>query len=360
MRRVHFLDDTSAFPRCRVNRDEPALMVAAVLSGASARALPDSCWNHVCYIHPVMNALALPMDRVRRHTDRTSLETIDAAIRTNVQTYGRGSPTEMSRRIGDLEREWDIERALETNASTVALAGAVLGTTVHKKWFWLTGGVLSFLLQHALSGWCPPLPFLRRLGIRTQSEIDLEKYALKAVRGDFDQQEKSRSNGLQALRAVSMQEKSGHPLDRRDPDRVRRFTSRTTLDELDHDMAARVRYYATESLQAISERIEVLRREWSIERYLQISIAAVGLGTVALATTRDRRWGLVTCAGVGAFLFHALKGFDPFLPALRRAGRRSRAEIDREIYALKLLRGDFDGIVSAKDRVEAALAAASS
>ncbi|WP_407921819.1 hypothetical protein, partial [Corallococcus sp. AB049A] len=28
----------------------------------------------------------------------------------------------------------------------------------------------SFLLQHGLQGWCPPLPLLRRLGLRTRGE----------------------------------------------------------------------------------------------------------------------------------------------------------------------------------------------
>lgn len=39
---------------------------------------------------------------------------------------------------------------------------------------------------------------------------------------------------------------------------------------------------------------------------------------------------------------HATEDFDPPLPALRRAGVRSRAETNREIHALKILRGDFD------------------
>jgi hypothetical protein len=50
----------------------------------------------------------------------------------------------------------------------------------------LTLAVLGFLLQHAVQGWCPPLALLRRLGVRTRREIDAEKYALKALRGDFD------------------------------------------------------------------------------------------------------------------------------------------------------------------------------
>jgi hypothetical protein len=45
--------------------------------------------------------------------------------------------------------------------------------------------VTAFLFQHAVQGWCPPLPILRRLGFRTASEIDTERYALKALRGDF-------------------------------------------------------------------------------------------------------------------------------------------------------------------------------
>jgi hypothetical protein len=42
------------------------------------------------------------------------------------------------------------------------------------------------LLQHAVQGWCPPIPILRRLGFRTADEINRERYALKALRGDFD------------------------------------------------------------------------------------------------------------------------------------------------------------------------------
>ena len=87
----------------------------------------------------------------------------------------------MLSRIEALDREWDVERILEVNAPTLALTGLVLGVTVNKKWLLVPGIVLSFLLQHNLQGWCPPLPILRRLGVRTRGEIDREKYALKAV-----------------------------------------------------------------------------------------------------------------------------------------------------------------------------------
>jgi hypothetical protein len=85
-----------------------------------------------------------------------------------------------------LDREWDIERALEANAASVSLLGLVLGITSSKKWFVLPVLVGGFLLQHAIQGWCPPMPVLRKMGVRTRLEIEQERYALKILRGDFD------------------------------------------------------------------------------------------------------------------------------------------------------------------------------
>jgi hypothetical protein len=86
-----------------------------------------------------------------------------------------------------LEREWDGERFLEMNASAIAPTGLILGvTTGNKKWCFVPGVVLPFLFQYAVQRWYPPLPVLRRLGAAAREEIDREKYALKALRGDFE------------------------------------------------------------------------------------------------------------------------------------------------------------------------------
>ena len=58
--------------------------------------------------------------------------------------------------------------------------------THDRRWAYLPLVVTGFLLQHATQGWCPPVPILRALGFRTQGEIERERYALKALRGDFD------------------------------------------------------------------------------------------------------------------------------------------------------------------------------
>jgi hypothetical protein len=106
---------------------------------------------------------------------------IDRRTNSNIRRYANSSEEVINRRIEELDQEWDIERALEANASALALTGLLLGLTVNRKWLALPTVVLSFLLQHSLQGWCPPLPLLRRLGVRTRGEIDREKYELKAL-----------------------------------------------------------------------------------------------------------------------------------------------------------------------------------
>lgn len=96
-------------------------------------------------------------------------------------------------RLNQLEKEWDIERTLETNASIVALAGIGLGLGVNKKWLLLPTIVAGFLFQHALQGWCPPLPLFRKMGVRTQREIDNERAILMARLGELEGLEKASS-----------------------------------------------------------------------------------------------------------------------------------------------------------------------
>jgi hypothetical protein len=99
--------------------------------------------------------------------------------------YYLDHPYEIDQRLRELDEEWDIERLLEVNASTLALLGMGLGLAVNRRFYLLPALVMGFLLQHALQGWCPPVPLFRRLRVRTQSEIELERYSLKALRGDF-------------------------------------------------------------------------------------------------------------------------------------------------------------------------------
>ena len=133
-----------------------------------------------------MNASTLETERVRRHTSPAVNAKIDHQIAAIVRQYAGESPTVISRRIEEIEREWDIERVLETNASILALTGVTLASMFTKRWLLLSGSVLGFLLLHGTQGWCPPVPLLRRLGVRTYTEIQRERFALKVLRGDFN------------------------------------------------------------------------------------------------------------------------------------------------------------------------------
>lgn len=129
--------------------------------------------------------LPTTVSRVPEHTDAAINEMIRQQTQRNIARFQNADPAAIERRLAELDAEWDIERTLEANAATASLIGLTLGATVDRRWFLFPAVVAGFLLQHALQGWCPPLAVFRRMGVRTSYEIDHERYALKAMRGDF-------------------------------------------------------------------------------------------------------------------------------------------------------------------------------
>lgn len=130
--------------------------------------------------------------RVPPTVNRVSLNTpqhINARIQRDAEAslaYFASHPDGIEDRLAELDREWDIERILEANAAALGLFGVTMGAVHSRRWLALPAAVTAFLLQHAIQGWCPPLPILRRLGFRSSREIEMERVALKAMRGDFE------------------------------------------------------------------------------------------------------------------------------------------------------------------------------
>jgi hypothetical protein len=122
--------------------------------------------------------------RVPAHTSDEVNRWIAQRTAASVDWHAR-HPDHIGPRLHQLDREWDMERTLEANAATLALTGTLLGLFVDRRFLALPVAVTAFLLQHALQGWCPPVPFFRKRGVRTMREIDEERFALKALRGDF-------------------------------------------------------------------------------------------------------------------------------------------------------------------------------
>lgn len=125
-------------------------------------------------------------DRVRASSHEGANARIDQQTRHCLEHHASSGREAIGRHIDMVEREWDVERYLQTNAGLLSLAGIVLGAAVDRRFLLLPATVFSFLLQHATQGWCPPLPVFRRMGVRTRREINREKYALKGLRGDFE------------------------------------------------------------------------------------------------------------------------------------------------------------------------------
>ncbi|MEI6561946.1 MAG: hypothetical protein WCO68_07680 [Verrucomicrobiota bacterium] len=134
-----------------------------------------------------MAAITLPKttSRVSQCTSRKINERIFSETQHNVERFCGTDQETLAKRLDELDREWDFERAIQTGAAMQVLLGLALGTFLDRRWYAWSGIIAGFLLMHALLGWAPPLPILRRLGFRTQAEIEEERDALRILRGDF-------------------------------------------------------------------------------------------------------------------------------------------------------------------------------
>ena len=118
--------------------------------------------------------------RVPEHTPTdVNLEIADG-IRRSIAYYDEHRE-DSPHRLAELDRDWDVERALATSSSGLSLFGLAMAAAGLRRWLYVPLAVQTFYLQHTLQGWCPPLPLLRRAGFRTPSEIERERAALKAL-----------------------------------------------------------------------------------------------------------------------------------------------------------------------------------
>lgn len=134
-----------------------------------------------------INKLPATSKRVSLKTKMKTNNMIRVQTLFNLNTYKNKTKQEISSRIKDLDSEWDSERVLEVSSASLIVYSTFMGMLSKKCWFLLTGTVGVFLMLHALNGWCPPLPIIRKMGVRTAQEIQNEKIVLKMLRGDFSE-----------------------------------------------------------------------------------------------------------------------------------------------------------------------------
>lgn len=145
-------------------------------------------------------------DRIRENTKADINRRIDRQIEANIRYYSLKSKEDITSRIEELEEEIDIERALQIKVSCVASGGFLMGIISSKKWwFFTTAAIAGFWGQQALQGWSWPAACLRKMGYRTRPEIDREKFALKALRGDFDNYVKTEDKDMEKKVRAAME-----------------------------------------------------------------------------------------------------------------------------------------------------------
>lgn len=124
-------------------------------------------------------------DRTRANTWPHVNRRLDHETELRLQADAGRDRGALTNRVEELEREWDFDRIIEAEASVMGLTGLMLTILVDRRFFVIPALVTSMMLLHATQGWYPLLPLLRRVGVRTADEIERERYAVKALRGDF-------------------------------------------------------------------------------------------------------------------------------------------------------------------------------
>jgi hypothetical protein len=128
-------------------------------------------------------------DRVREHTAPIVNRRLDAATRARTEQCIHKGRDAIIKRLSELDKEWDIDRALMALFPILGGASFLGGLARYRRkplfgrrrkgLFFLFGVQLGFMFFHAAVGWCPPVSVLRRLGFRTSREIEAERYTLK-------------------------------------------------------------------------------------------------------------------------------------------------------------------------------------
>jgi hypothetical protein len=92
----------------------------------------------------------------------------------------------IAERLEAIEREWSAGRMTKATIGVVVIVGLALTALLRNPWWLILPTLGGFLLLQYLfdrSSWLGAM--FGKMGYRSGAEIDQEKFALKAIRGDF-------------------------------------------------------------------------------------------------------------------------------------------------------------------------------
>ena len=237
---------------------------------------------------------------ISEHVDHAILETPDEQIRDRVE---------------ELDQEWSETRWLEVHAAAVGLLTLGVARFLNPRVALVPSTLGKLLMAHAVQGFHPLLPVFHWLGARPRAEIDRERYGLEQRLHPRDPLHLIHNGRYQSARF----------------DRIRQHTSPEVTEKIDRGIEESIEKMRGAAPDKIRARLDQLEKEWDIDRLMHAQTAV--LVNLGLATKKRRGYWLAGLSFV-SLLSHAVTGWSPSLPILRRLGYRSRREIDREKFAL--------------------------
>lgn len=111
--------------------------------------------------------------------------TVSSHERDTLAHHASAGNTGIRHRLEHLDGEWTVERVVQAKAAGLAIAGAALAATVDRRFAALPALGGALLLAQAVVGGELFAPMLRPLGFRTRRQVEQERAALKALRGDY-------------------------------------------------------------------------------------------------------------------------------------------------------------------------------
>jgi hypothetical protein len=138
----------------------------------------------------------------RNNTPDSINRKIELETEARIRYLSLRGKNDIDKRLHELDTEWDLESVSQLKAGSLVLAGILMAAIHNKKWLLLSGFAGAFLIQHSLLGWSLPVSLFRFLRIRTRTEIEKEKIALMAIRGDFHDASFERDNLKRADKAI--------------------------------------------------------------------------------------------------------------------------------------------------------------
>lgn len=102
-----------------------------------------------------------------------------------IASYAEAGVDSINRRLVELDREWTAGRAMKASLGVVIVLGFILAAWHDPLWLLLPAVAGALLLQYLFFRRSLVADLFQWLGLRSMHEIDEERFALRALRGDY-------------------------------------------------------------------------------------------------------------------------------------------------------------------------------